>query len=185
MSPVPAPHAAQPHSIAARSDGHGGVIRAYPAPDDHEPTGDAASEQDVVAAVTFARSRGLKIAVRASGHSWCGSPLREGGLLLDLSQLRELSIDPASCTATLQPGVTSRELASALAEHELEVDGVEATWPTPDAATAATQRGPFTVRTTARLHLQGLSERMKGLEPSTFCMASRRSSQLSYIREQP
>jgi hypothetical protein len=31
--------------------------------------------------------------------------------------------------------------------------------------------------------LQGLSERMMGLEPTTFCMASRRSSQLSYIRE--
>jgi len=77
------------------------------------------SEQDVAAAVTFARSRGLKVAVRASGHSWCGSPLHEGGMLLDLSQLRELSIDPASRTATLQPGVTSRELASALAEHEL------------------------------------------------------------------
>lgn len=79
----------------------------------------AASEQDVVAAVTFASSRRLNVAVRASGHSWCGSPLREGGLLLDLSQLRELSIDPAARTATLQPGITSRELASALAEHEL------------------------------------------------------------------
>jgi hypothetical protein len=42
----------------------------------------AASQQDVVAAVTFARSRGLKVAVRAGGHSWCGSPLREGGMLL-------------------------------------------------------------------------------------------------------
>lgn len=70
----------------------------------------AGSEQDVVAAVTFARFRGLKIAVRASGHSWCGSPLREGGLLLDLSQLRGLSIDAVSRTATVQPGVTSREL---------------------------------------------------------------------------
>ncbi len=30
--------------------------------------------------------------------------------------------------------------------------------------------------------LQGLSKRMMGLEPTTFCMASRRSSQLSYIR---
>jgi len=40
-------------------------------------------------------------------------------MLLDLSQLREVSIDPTSRTATLQPGVTSRELASALAEHEL------------------------------------------------------------------
>jgi FAD/FMN-containing dehydrogenase len=79
----------------------------------------AASEQDVVTTVAFARSRGLKIAVRGSGHSWCGSPLREGGLLLDLSQLRELSIDPVSRTATIQPGVTGRELTSALAAHEL------------------------------------------------------------------
>jgi FAD/FMN-containing dehydrogenase len=79
----------------------------------------AASEQDVVAAVTFARSRGLKVAVRAGGHSWCGSPLHDGGLLLDLSQLRELSIDAEARTATMGPGVTSRELASALAEHAL------------------------------------------------------------------
>src|SRR5262249_47216056 len=75
----------------------------------------AASEPDVVAAVRFARSRSLNVAVRASGHSWCGSPLRQGGLLLDLSLLREISIDPAARTATLQPGVTSRELNSALA----------------------------------------------------------------------
>ncbi len=79
----------------------------------------AASEEDVVGAVKFARSRGLKIAVRAGGHSWCGSPLRDGGMLVDLSQLRELSVDPAARTARLQPGVTSRELASALAEYEL------------------------------------------------------------------
>ena len=79
----------------------------------------AVSEEDVVAAVKFARSRRLKIAVRAGGHSWCGSPLREGGMLIDLSQLCELSVDSASRTAALQPGVTSRELASTLAEHEL------------------------------------------------------------------
>jgi FAD/FMN-containing dehydrogenase len=79
----------------------------------------AASEEDVVSAVKFARSRRLKIAVRGGGHSWCGSPLRDGGMLIDLSQLRELSVDLASRTAAIQPGVTSRELASTLAEYEL------------------------------------------------------------------
>src|SRR5262245_40830216 len=79
----------------------------------------AASERDVVAAVTFARSRGLKVAVRALGHSWCGSPLREGGMLLDLSELREVAIDSGARSATIQPGVSSRELASALAGHQL------------------------------------------------------------------
>ena len=38
------------------------------------------------------------------------------------------------------------------------------------------------LQTTAPAVLQGLTERMMGLEPTTFCMASRRSSQLSYIR---
>jgi FAD/FMN-containing dehydrogenase len=79
----------------------------------------AASDQDVVQAVRSARSRGMKVAVRAGGHSICGSPLRDGGMLIDLSQLRELSIDPASRTAVVQPAVTGRELARALAEHDL------------------------------------------------------------------
>src|SRR5512145_1117292 len=42
---------------------------------------------------------------------------------------------------------------------------------------------PFTVETNELTDLQGLLERLKGLEPSTFCMASRRSSQLSYSRK--
>jgi FAD/FMN-containing dehydrogenase len=37
-----------------------------------------ASEADVVEAVALARSRGLPVAVRAGGHSWVGSPLRDG-----------------------------------------------------------------------------------------------------------
>jgi hypothetical protein len=43
----------------------------------------AASEADVVAAVDLARSRGLQVALRAGGHSWVGSPLRDGTLLID------------------------------------------------------------------------------------------------------
>ncbi len=54
-----------------------------------------ASEQDVRGAVRFARKRHLKVAVRGGGHSFCGSPLREGGLLLDLSQLNAVQVDPA------------------------------------------------------------------------------------------
>ena len=79
----------------------------------------AGSEQDVVRAVSFARSADLKIAVRGSGHSWIGSPLRDGGMLIDLSQLRELSIDPAARTAALQPAVTGRESLAALEGHGL------------------------------------------------------------------
>ena len=52
--------------------------------------------------------------------------------------------------------------------------------------TEAAERVPAMQRTTENPARAGLSEeRMKGLEPSTFCMASRRSSQLSYIRVPP
>jgi FAD/FMN-containing dehydrogenase len=79
----------------------------------------AASEADVVAAVELARSRGLQVAVRAGGHSWVGSPLRDGTLLIDLSSLRELAVDEAARTAAVQPAVTSSELAQALAGQGL------------------------------------------------------------------
>lgn len=80
---------------------------------------EATSEADVVAGVDLARSRGLQVAVRAGGHSWVGSPLRDGTLLIDLSSARELAIDEAARSAVVQPAVTSSELAQALAARGL------------------------------------------------------------------
>lgn len=79
----------------------------------------AASDDHVRDAIRLARSHGLRVALRGSGHSWCGSPLRDGGMLIDLSRLRQHTIDPGTATATVQPGVTSQELALALADHGL------------------------------------------------------------------
>ncbi|MGP4004381.1 FAD-binding oxidoreductase [Streptomyces sp. 8N706] len=79
----------------------------------------ASSERDVPRAIGLARSRGLRIAVRAGGHSWFGSSVRDGGLLLDLSRLRRLDIHRDSATATVQPAVTGGELMSALAQRGL------------------------------------------------------------------
>lgn len=76
-----------------------------------------ASRGDVVHAVRFARARGLRVAVRGGGHNWFGSPLRDGGMLVDLSGLRDVVIDPATRTARLSPAVSNRVLAAALAEH--------------------------------------------------------------------
>jgi FAD/FMN-containing dehydrogenase len=78
-----------------------------------------ASEADVIAAVELARSRGLQVAVRAGGHSWVGSPLRDGTLLIDLSALRGVEIDEATRIAAVQPAVTSSELAEALTARGL------------------------------------------------------------------
>ena len=64
----------------------------------------AASDADVIAAVRLAKRHGLKIGVRSGGHSWAGAFLRDGGMLLDLSQMNALVIDREARTAEIQPG---------------------------------------------------------------------------------
>ncbi len=79
----------------------------------------AENESDAVSAVRLARDEGLRIAVRSGGHSWAGNHLRDGGLLLDLSRLTEVSVDAQAMTAALQPGCLGNDLAATLAEHDL------------------------------------------------------------------
>ena len=79
----------------------------------------AESEDDVVAAVNYARENGLQVTVRSGGHSWYGIHLRDGGLVLDLSKLRDISVDPQARTAVVQSGVVGMEVYDALAEHDL------------------------------------------------------------------
>jgi FAD/FMN-containing dehydrogenase len=80
----------------------------------------AADEQDVVAAVTFARANKLKVAVRGGGHNWCSPSLRHNGLLLDLTRLNKvLSVDPVARKAIVQPIVSNRDIQAALNPHGL------------------------------------------------------------------
>lgn len=79
----------------------------------------AASDADVAAAVALARRRGLQVAVRSGGHSWIGSPLRDGTVLVDLSGLHDVRVDPTSATATVEPAVTGADLARQLESYGL------------------------------------------------------------------
>jgi len=78
-----------------------------------------ASEDDVIEAVNFARARQMKIGIRGGGHNWCAAALQEGGILLDLSRLNQVEIDPEARVATAEPVVTGRYLAKELAKHGL------------------------------------------------------------------
>src|SRR5919202_402154 len=78
-----------------------------------------ASEDDVIEAVNFAREQHMKITVRGGGHNWCAAALQEGGILVDLSRLNRVAIDPEARVATAEPVVTNRYLARRLAEHGL------------------------------------------------------------------
>jgi len=74
----------------------------------------AATERDVIEAVRLAGREGMTIGVRSGGHSWAGNHVRDGGLLLDVSRLREATVDADSMTATAQPGCPGNELLAAL-----------------------------------------------------------------------
>ncbi|MEH6421892.1 FAD-binding oxidoreductase [Pseudomonas sp. CGJS7] len=74
---------------------------------------------DVVDTIRFARSHGLTVSVKGSGHSYAGCFLRDNGILLDLSLLDELKIDPERNLAMAGPGVTAAQLTQALARHAL------------------------------------------------------------------
>lgn len=72
------------------------------------------SDGDVAAAVEVARANGLKVAVRSTGHSWCHSGIRDGGMLIDLGLFREVSINRDAQTAAIGPAITGRELQQQL-----------------------------------------------------------------------
>jgi len=77
------------------------------------------TENDCIAAVTFARENGLKVVVRGGGHTWCGLAVRNGGITIDLSALNESTIDEQKQTAVIQPVISNRELARRLGEQGL------------------------------------------------------------------
>lgn len=74
---------------------------------------------DVVAAVKLARRESLRIGIRSGGHSWAGNHVRDGGLLLDLSALDEVTVDPDAMRATTGPGRAGNELAALLGRRGL------------------------------------------------------------------
>ncbi|MEV2214174.1 FAD-binding oxidoreductase [Streptomyces sp. NPDC050997] len=79
----------------------------------------ADNERDVVAAVRLARSEGLSLGIRSGGHSWVGNGVRDGGMLLDLSRLQDITVDPKARTAAVQPAAKGPELLARLAPHGL------------------------------------------------------------------
>jgi FAD/FMN-containing dehydrogenase len=79
----------------------------------------ASDEEDVGRALGMAREQALKVGVRSGGHSWAGSHLRDGGMLLDVSRLTELSLDSDAATASVGPGVRGSDLVATLREHDL------------------------------------------------------------------
>ena len=76
---------------------------------------------DVMASVNFARINNLQISVRGGGHNVAGLASVDGGLMIDLSLMKGIDLDPQQGTVWTDGGVTIGELDAATQEHGLAV----------------------------------------------------------------
>jgi FAD/FMN-containing dehydrogenase len=77
---------------------------------------------DIADAVNFARTHQLEVAVRGGGHNVAGNAVCDGGLMVDLSLMKGIHVDPVRRTVRAQGGVTWREF-----NRETQVHGLAAT----------------------------------------------------------
>jgi FAD/FMN-containing dehydrogenase len=82
-----------------------------------------ASSGDVATALEFAQVRGLEVSVRGGGHNYAGHALCEGGLMIDLTPLKSVVVDPAARRVVCGGGATWGELDEATQEYGLAVPG--------------------------------------------------------------
>src|SRR5512146_3267223 len=78
---------------------------------------------DVVAAARFARERDLVVAVRSGGHGVAGHAVCDGGLVIDLSPMKGIRVDPVARTARAEAGVLWGELDRETQLHGLATVG--------------------------------------------------------------
>ncbi|MGC5290879.1 FAD-binding oxidoreductase [Micromonospora sp. DT231] len=76
---------------------------------------------EVAHAVRIAARCHLPLSVRSGGHDWAGRALRDGGLVLDLTGLNAVRIDPDAATVTVGGGATTAELLAAARPYDLVV----------------------------------------------------------------
>jgi FAD/FMN-containing dehydrogenase len=81
-----------------------------------------AGTADVLKAVEFARSQDLPVAVRGGAHSIAGFSTVDGGVVIDLSAMRAVTVDPVTRRAFVQGGATWREV-----DHETQAFGLATT----------------------------------------------------------
>jgi FAD/FMN-containing dehydrogenase len=78
---------------------------------------------DVVSALAFARNAALEVSVRGGGHNVAGRAVTDGGVVIDLAEMKTVTVDAEQATATAEGGVIWAELNEAAAEHGLAVTG--------------------------------------------------------------
>jgi len=78
---------------------------------------------DICECVRFARKNNMIVSVKGGGHNVAGNAVCDGGLMIDLSKMKEIKVDVANKTATAEPGVILREFDAATMAHGLATTG--------------------------------------------------------------
>jgi hypothetical protein len=73
----------------------------------------AVSSRDVESTVRIAAENGLPLAVRSGGHDWAGRSLTTGGVVIDMSLMRNITVDIATHSVRLGGGASARDVAKA------------------------------------------------------------------------
>src|SRR5690242_9979250 len=72
----------------------------------------ATDDEDIVAALAYAKANDLQVGIRSGGHSWAANHLRDGGLLLDMHGFDQAVIDKDKMLAVAGPGKGGSVLAA-------------------------------------------------------------------------
>jgi len=78
-----------------------------------------AEADDVSHAIAFARQNGLEISIRGAGHNIAGNSVCEGGMMIDLSSMTNVSVDAAKRRANVEAGATLADFDEAVQKHGL------------------------------------------------------------------
>jgi FAD/FMN-containing dehydrogenase len=82
---------------------------------------EVANATDIKQAISLAKEHKLELAVRSGGHSVAGYSSTEGGIVIDLRDMRKIEIDAGSKTAWAEAGLTAGELTEELDKHDFVI----------------------------------------------------------------
>lgn len=111
--------------LGPEDPGYDGARRVFNAMVDRRPAVIAQCERasDVSEAVRFGREHDLEVAVRGGGHSVAGMALTDGGIVIDLRRMSEVTVDPEARTARVAGGATMSHLDRSTQPHGLATTG--------------------------------------------------------------